>query len=176
MSFKIDTNTVMPIVIPDATQSAAGVMSAADKVKLDSLAPGGDSFQSINDQPSGNSGQATAPGAYADMPLPALTFTAPTDGVYAVDVIIKALYSNGAGGIGSFQITLDGFPIALSETRYPFDTGAYVSVFLDGRVSMTEGDHQLQVQWKEITGTVLFDGVVGGQAFGSRRYIITSVD
>ena len=38
MPFKIDTNTVFPITIPNASTTADGVMSAADKTKLDSLA------------------------------------------------------------------------------------------------------------------------------------------
>lgn len=41
MPFKINTNTVFPIYIPDATQESAGVMSAEDKTKLDGLSPGG---------------------------------------------------------------------------------------------------------------------------------------
>lgn len=41
MPFVIDTNTVFPVTIPDATEARAGLMSAADKIKLDSLTPGG---------------------------------------------------------------------------------------------------------------------------------------
>ncbi len=40
MSYTIDTNTVLPIVIPNATTAEDGLMSAADKVKLDSLPSG----------------------------------------------------------------------------------------------------------------------------------------
>lgn len=41
MPFEIPTNTVFPIEIPDASHTHAGLMSAADKIKLDSLIPGG---------------------------------------------------------------------------------------------------------------------------------------
>ena len=40
MSFKIETNTYWPVLIPLATESSDGLMSAADKAKLDSLSPG----------------------------------------------------------------------------------------------------------------------------------------
>jgi len=41
VSFTIDVNTFFPVTIPDVTTSSAGLMSAADKIKLDSLTPGG---------------------------------------------------------------------------------------------------------------------------------------
>lgn len=41
MPFKLNNFQHQPQTIPDATPSAAGVMSAADKAKLDSLSPGG---------------------------------------------------------------------------------------------------------------------------------------
>lgn len=41
MSFKIPVYTNWPIVIPNATSTSDGVMSAEDKAKLDSLTPGG---------------------------------------------------------------------------------------------------------------------------------------
>jgi hypothetical protein len=57
MSFKIDTNTVLPIVLPDATETSAGLMSAADKAKLDSLSPGGGSaFIVVNNFPGADLG------------------------------------------------------------------------------------------------------------------------
>ena len=40
MPYRIPTNTVLPINIADATETAAGVMSAEDKRKLDAIAPG----------------------------------------------------------------------------------------------------------------------------------------
>jgi len=39
MSFKIDTAYHFPVVIPDASPTQDGCMSAADKIKLDSLTP-----------------------------------------------------------------------------------------------------------------------------------------
>lgn len=41
MPIVIDTNTVFPITIRDVTQQWDGLMTAADKIKLDSLTPGG---------------------------------------------------------------------------------------------------------------------------------------
>jgi hypothetical protein len=39
-SYTIQQTTNYPIVIPSASHTAAGAMSAADKVKLDALTPG----------------------------------------------------------------------------------------------------------------------------------------
>lgn len=41
MSFRIETTTKWPIVIPDVTETSDGLMTAADKIKLDGLSPGG---------------------------------------------------------------------------------------------------------------------------------------
>ena len=51
MAFKIETNTYFPIEIPNATSSRDGLMSAADKAKLDSLAPGPANYDFIADLP-----------------------------------------------------------------------------------------------------------------------------
>lgn len=48
MPFVIRNDNYFPIVIPDATEQTDGLMSAADKTKLDGLAPGGGSAPPAN--------------------------------------------------------------------------------------------------------------------------------
>jgi len=54
MAFWIDSNTVFPIVIPNATDAMGGLMSAADKQRLDGLVPGGTLQYSYDLGPSGS--------------------------------------------------------------------------------------------------------------------------
>ena len=56
MPFRIPTYAHWPQVIPDATEISDGLMSAADKVKLDGLAPGGTGQVGIATFTSGGSG------------------------------------------------------------------------------------------------------------------------
>lgn len=46
MPIVIDTNTVFPVTIRDVTPQWDGLMTAADKIKLDSLSPGGGTLRS----------------------------------------------------------------------------------------------------------------------------------
>lgn len=48
MPFVIRNDNYFPIVIPDATEETDGLMSAADKTKLDGLSPGGGSAPPVN--------------------------------------------------------------------------------------------------------------------------------
>jgi len=67
-----------PHVIPQATEVSAGVMSAADKLKLDQISPGG--------------GGAVAYPTFANFPAPA---TVP--GAFAIDSSTGALYCSFGG-------------------------------------------------------------------------------
>jgi hypothetical protein len=87
--FTIRTNTVLPVVIPDATEQSAGIMSAADKIKLDAFTPGGGvfiAFEHVIAQPADGSSFVVI------LPSPrpnANYFVTATLANASVDVIIK---------------------------------------------------------------------------------------
>ena len=128
----------------------------------------------VDTQDSAFVGTATAPGVFGDMPLPSFVFAAPYNGTYDISAIVRGCYSSG--GIGSFQITVDGVAVAGSVIKSPFDVSAYAPVSLAARVDLTQGNHTIKVQWELVATVVSFDGVVGGNAWGSRTFRVTSVD
>lgn len=109
------------VVIPTATAALAGVMSAADKVRLDGLVSGGDVLAASNTTFTGINSFLNASGQVFG------TDTAIEDGV-----VIKGR----AGGSNSFRVAL--LPAALSGNRnlqLPDRDGVLISSADEGTVS-----------------------------------------
>jgi len=125
--YEIPINTVFPIEIPDATPIAAGLMSAADKIKLDSLTPGsGGSLQDAYDYlPSGvidlNAGGGGLVLRDAVVPIagPLLAVTDATGATTMFDVTAAAVraevIANLNGGVTVSGIEIDPTGAALND-------------------------------------------------------------
>lgn len=113
MPFEIPTNTVFPIEIPDASHTHAGLMSAADKIKLDSLG----SLQAAYDfTPSGEIHLSAAGGAFvlrdAVVPLagPLFAVTNANGSFTMFEVTAAAVHANVMAQLAN-GVTVSGIEI-----------------------------------------------------------------
>lgn len=132
MPYTIDTNTFWPIVIPDATTTTDGLMSAADKVKLDSLPSGPITLQEIYD---------TSTGYETNMLVQNLQ-NAFGGGLFIVDNAVPintdALFSaSNATATNSFGVQGDAFGFAAFMNRGDITNNQSVGLFLSNPTAAT---------------------------------------
>lgn len=102
MPYTIDNFNHSPHVVPDATETSAGMMSITDKIKLDSLTPGGFKFNVTAIQ---TSGYQALPNDFVRTDTSGGTFAVtlpPAAGNAGVMVAVKSVTATG--------VILDVFP------------------------------------------------------------------
>lgn len=104
MPYTIENFQHSPHVIPDATEESAGVMSAADKRKLDSLSPGGGTLRFTYTIKPGDGNQFTVTLPFVP---PASPYGAWAQG-YAVSDFVTYYVPGGLRGPTSVQVITSG--------------------------------------------------------------------
>lgn len=118
MPFIIDNTNKYPIVIPDATEQFAGLMSAADKVKLDGLTPGGSTTlqQAYTNGAAGANQTITLSAANGGILVDAAGHLSGLDGVNNIFSAIDSTVLDPTGNANGIRVTRFGELLGSFET------------------------------------------------------------